>query len=274
MRSGGSALNTATALQRFGLDVAIAGKVGRDALGDFLLALCDERGLDRGAVAQDPDAPTAATIVLVDHDGEQTFLHVPGANGALRADDLDHERIFSGRALHVGGALVLPALDGGPMASLLAEARSRGLLTSLDPAFDATGRWGRIEPCLPRVDLFSADLVEARAVTGEEEPPSIARRLRARGAGGVAVKLGPDGCYAAGESFEGYVEAVPVRAVDGTGAGDAFAAALLFGRLNGWPLERAARLANAAGALATTAVGATEGVRGMDETLAAARLQA
>lgn len=64
-----------------------------------------------------------------------------------------------------------------------------------------------------------------------------------------------------------------VAAVDGTGAGDAFAAGLLYGRLAGWPLERAARLANAAGALATTAVGAVEGVGGLDEALALAGLQ-
>ena len=60
---------------------------------------------------------------------------------------------------------------------------------------------------------------------------------------------------------------MPVQAVDGTGSGDAFAAGLLYGKLAGWPFERAARFANAVGALATTAVGATEGVRGVAETL-------
>jgi sugar/nucleoside kinase (ribokinase family) len=90
----------------------------------------------------------------------------------------------------------------------------------------------------------------------------------------VAVKLGPDGCYVAGAEFEGEVPAFPVRAVDGTGAGDAFAAGVLYGRLVGWPLVDAARLANAAGALATTAVGATEGLLDLDETLAFAGLGA
>jgi sugar/nucleoside kinase (ribokinase family) len=61
--------------------------------------------------------------------------------------------------------------------------------------------------------------------------------------------------------------------VDGTGSGDAFAAGLLYGKLAGWTFEEAARLANAVGALATTAVGATEGVRGVEETLPLARLR-
>ena len=61
-----------------------------------------------------------------------------------------------------------------------------------------------------------------------------------------------------------------VAVVDGTGAGDAFAAGLIYGKLAGWPFERRLQLANAVGALATTAVGASEGVRGLDETLALA----
>ena len=66
----------------------------------------------------------------------------------------------------------------------------------------------------------------------------------------MALTLGSGGCYVAGAEFEGDVPAFPVRAVDGTGAGDAFAAGILYGRLAGWPLVDAARLANAAGALA------------------------
>lgn len=273
LRGGGCALNTATTLRRLGLDVAVAGKVGPDAFGDFLLALLEERGLDRAAVVRDGAAPTSATVVLVAPDGERTFLHLVGASTALRADELDHGRLFSARALHLAGALVMPGLDGEPAAALMREANARGLLTSLDTAFDASGRWERIEPVLPHVQLFTASLAEARAITRETEPERMAERLRQAGVREVAVKLGADGCYAAGDAFAGYVPAARVAAVDGTGAGDAFAAGLLYGRLAGWPLERAARFANAAGAFATTAVGATEGVRGLEETLALAGLE-
>jgi sugar/nucleoside kinase (ribokinase family) len=91
--------------------------------------------------------------------------------------------------------------------------------------------------------------------------------MRELGATEVAVTLGPDGCYLASEPFNGYVPAFTVRTIDGTGAGDAFAAGMLYARLAGWPLERAARFANAAGALATTAVGAFEGVGDLAATL-------
>ena len=273
LHGGGCALNTATGLARLGLAAAVAGKVGDDTFGDFLLGLLDERGIDRRAVLRDGGVTTSATVVLVDETGERTFLHLPGANGALHAGELNADIVFSGRALHVAGSLVMPALDGEPTASLLTEARARGLHTSLDTVYDATGRWERVEPCLPHLDLVVPSLTEAQAISGEAECARAAAWLRRRGARAVAVKLGPEGSYVASDSYAGFVPPVPVNALDGTGAGDAFAAGLLCGRLAGWPFERAARLANAAGALATTAVGATGGLRSLEETMAFAGLE-
>jgi sugar/nucleoside kinase (ribokinase family) len=274
LHGGGCALNTATGLARLGLSVAVVGKVGEDTFGDFVVGLLDERDLDARGVLRDPAVPTSATVVLVDRAGERSFLHLPGANGALSAEELPTDRVFSGRALHVAGALVMPALDGAPTAGLLAEAQRRGVLTSLDTVYDATGRWERVEPCLPHLDLLTVSLSEAQGISGELEPARAASWLRDRGVAEVAVKLGSGGSYVAGAEFEGDVPAVPVRAVDGTGAGDAFAAGIIYGRLAGWPLVDAARLGNAAGALATTAVGATEGLLDLEETLAFAGLGA
>jgi sugar/nucleoside kinase (ribokinase family) len=272
LHGGGCALNTASALVRLGLSAGAAGKVGDDPLGGFLLALLDERGVGRDGVLTDPAVATSASIVLVDSSGERTFLHLPGASASLRAEELDRSYLFSGRCLHLAGALVMEALDGEPGAGLLAEARSRGLMTSLDTVWDATGRWERVLPALPHVDLFAPSLAEGRAITGEEEPAAIASSLRERGVGAVVLKCGASGCYASGDGVEGALQAFPVTAVDGTGAGDAFVAGLLYGRLAGWSLERSARFANAVGALATMAVGAVEGVRGLEETLAFANL--
>ena len=173
----------------------------------------------------------------------------------------------------MAGALVMPELDGGPTAAVLTQAKARGLTTSLDTVWDATGRWERLLPGLPHLDLFVPSLAEGSAITGQPKPESVAAWLRERGVGTVALKLGANGCFVASEEFEGYVAAPAVTAIDGTGSGDAFAAGLLYGHLAGWPLERAAALGNAAGALASTAVGAVEGVRGLQETLALAGLE-
>lgn len=273
LTGGGCAVNTASGLVRLGLSAAVAGKIGTDALGDFLLRLLDARGVDRRGVLRDPAAPTSATVALVGSDGERTFLHAPGANARLRAEELDVELLFSGRVLHLAGALVLEELDGEPAAGLLAEARRRGLLTSFDTVHDPTGRWERVHPLLPHADLFAPSLAEARGVSGQDDPAAAAAWLRGRGVGAVAVKLGADGCYAAGDGFEGRVDALPVRAVDGTGSGDAFVAGLLYGTLAGWSFERSVRFANAAGALSMTAVGAVEGIGTFEETAELAGLR-
>jgi sugar/nucleoside kinase (ribokinase family) len=271
LRGGGCALNTATVLRRFGLAVVLAGKVGADPFGDFLVRLADERGLDRRGVVVDGDAATSATVVLVDRAGERTFLHLPGANGRLGAGDLDPDLVYGGRALHLAGALVMASLDGEPAAALLAEARRRGIVTSMDTVWDASGRWHLVEPSLEHLDVFSPNLREGRAITGEDAPDAVAAALRVRGVGTVALTMGEQGAYVAGDGFEGRVDGYAVDAVDGTGSGDAFSGAFLYGVLAGWPLEETARFASAAGALAVTAVGATEGVRGLDEVLALMR---
>lgn len=269
---GGCALNTSSALVRLGLAAAVVGKVGADPFGDFVLALLEERGVDADGVLRDPSVPTSASVVLVDSAGERTFLHVPGANAALRAEELG-EAAYAGRALHLAGALVLDELDGEPVAAVLAEARRRGITTSLDTVFDPSSRWERVLPSLPHCDLVTPDLAEARAITGEDDPARAAVRLRELGAREAVVTLGDGGCHVSGDGFEGQVAGCHVDAVDGTGAGDAFAAGFLYGKLAGWPLERCARFANAAGALATTAVGAFEGVGDLTRTLRLAGLE-
>lgn len=273
LRGGGCALNTSSALVRLGVPAAAVGKVGADPFGDFLLGLLDERGVDRRGVLVDPSVPTSASVALVSSGGERTFLHTVGADAHVRAEEIDRALLDGAVCLHIAGALVLEALDGAPMAELLQEARGRGLMTSLDTVFDASGRWARIEPSLPHLDVAMPGLGEGSAISGEQGPAAIARWFRHRGVGAVAVKMGAEGCYVAGDGFEGHVRAPTVNAVDGTGAGDAFDAGLLAGLLAGRPLEEAACYACAAGALATTAVGAFEGVGGAAETLALAGLE-
>ncbi len=270
LRGGGCALNTATVLTRFACTTAVAGKIGDDAFGDFLGELLDERHIDRRAVLRDGSTATSATVVLVDARGERTFLHMKGANAELRSEELDLDAVCAGRCLHVAGALVMDAFDGEPCAAVLQAARRRGALTSVDTVWDPSGRWERILPCLPHVDVFAPSLAEAQAISGRDDAEAAAAWLRRAGARDVVVKLGAEGCYVAGD---GLVGPVAVTAVDGTGAGDAFVAGLLYGVLSGWPIVRSARLANAAGALATTAIGATEGVPGLPETMALAGLE-
>jgi sugar/nucleoside kinase (ribokinase family) len=284
LHTGGCAVNAATALARLGVPTDVIGKVGADPFGEFLLRTLNERGIGTRGVLRDPEAGTSATMVMVDPDGERRFVHYIGANAHLTLDDIDLGMIESASILHVAGSLVLPGIDGEPTAELLRQAQAAGVTTFLDTVWDDTGRWmDLLGPCLPHVDTFVPSLAEARALTGLDEPEAVARDLLERGVGTVGLKMGADGCLVMTEAGElpspagggpGWgpnslrVPAFEVDVVDATGAGDAFAAGFITGVWKGWPLERTARLANAAGALCVTGLGATGGVKTLPETLA------
>ena len=83
----------------------------------------------------------------------------------------------------------------------------------------------------------------------------------------VVIKLGDRGCFVKNHSECGLIDAFPSEAVDTTGAGDNFAAGFIKGILQGWDIRECARFANAAGALAVRGIGATSGVRSMEQVL-------
>ena len=98
---------------------------------------------------------------------------------------------------------------------------------------------------LPDVDIFLPNLDEAQAMVGNVDGRECAQRLLGHGTGAVALKLGPDGSiWAKGDDMivqPGY----PVKAVDTTGAGDSFNAALIYGIDHGWDMQRTLDFANA-----------------------------
>lgn len=269
LHTGGCATNAATGLARLGLPVQVIGKIGTDPFGDFMLEALEQRGIGTQGVRRDPSTGTSATMVMVDPEGERRFVHYIGANARLTLEDVDFEMVKAASALHLGGALVLPGLDGKPMAELLRRARQEGVVTFLDTVWDDTGRWMCVlAPCLPHVDYFIPSLPEAQALTGLESPEGVARALLARGVGTVGLKMGEQGCLVMTRQGEVIRQpAFEVEVVDATGAGDAFAAGFIAGVWQGWPLDQTARFANAVGALCVTGVGASGGVRSLRETL-------
>lgn len=266
MRSGGLAHTTGVTLARLGVPTAVVGRVGNDPFGTFLIDVLTQHGID-AHVRRDTGAPTSATVVLVAGGGERSFLHQVGANGRLVEADVDQDLLSRTRVLHLGGFFILPSLDGAPAARILQRARAAGCRTSLDTAWDASGRWmSTLTPCLPHLDILFGNQDELAEVAGTRDPEVIAATLRRAGAGTVVVKLGEDGAYADGPGWRGRVPAFAVNVVDTTGAGDAFCGGFLAGELAGWDLETTTRFANAVGALCVTALGGTTGVRTMSET--------
>ena len=269
IHTGGCANNTAIALTRLGISAGAMGKVGTDAFGDLILQTLIDNGADTAGMQQDPSTSTSFSFVAVASDGERTFYHYIGANGELCEVDLNWEIIKSAKILHIAGALVMPRFDGVPMANVLREAKVLGITTSLDTAYDATGKWMEtLEPCLSYVDMFMPSIVEAQHLTGLSEYREITQFLRDNyGIHTIVIKMGENGSYVSTPEVEHFAPAYPVNAVDATGAGDAYVAGFLAGTIMGWDLKATAELASATGAACVTAIGTTAGIQNLEETL-------
>jgi len=243
---GGNGAIFAVAARRLGLSCALIGKVGRDFFGDWLLSRLNEEGVGTALVRRGARG-TSSTVALVREGGERAFLHYIGANSALKAADL--REVPRCRWLHFSSMFLLPGVGPGAVERTLGAARRSGAVTSLDIAWDPAGKWA-MGDCLREADYFLPNMDEAAAITGKEDPEGAARRLVAMGARNVIIKLGRRGSFVLGEGLEPFeAPGFGVEAVNSTGAGDTFDAALVYALLHGMELQRAALLANAAGAL-------------------------
>ena len=269
LHTGGCAANTAIALSKMGAKTCIIGITGDDVLGKFLAGELHKHGIDTRGLKVRTGCSTSATMVMVHPDGERSFLHHIGANALLSSADVDLSLIGECAILHVAGALVMPGIDGTATAEILLAARLRGVVTSLDTAWDSTGRWlATLRPCLPHLDYFMPSLEEARQLSGLERPEDILQFFMDLGCSTVVLKMGESGAIAKSRHGTIGLPAIPSLTLDATGAGDCFAAGFLRGLLEGWELEQCLRLGNAAGALCVRAIGATTGISTFDETLA------
>lgn len=269
LHTGGCATNTGLSLARIGIETSILGAVGADGFGDFVIGRLSKGGADARGVRRIEGVNTSATMVMVDPDGERRFLHYLGANAKLSESDVDFGVIAEAKILHIAGALVLPGIDGEPTARILRRAKEMGLTTAFDTVWDAKGRWLElVEPCLPYVDIMLPSLAEARMIAGRQEPEAVADFFMGYGVKTVGLKMGEEGSYVRDDRTEVMVPPYQVEAVDATGAGDAYVAGFLTGVVKGWDLETTGRFANAVGALCVTAIGATTGIRSLEDTLA------
>lgn len=120
-------------------------------------------------------------------------------------------------------------------AALVRDLNDAGPLVSLDPHDEYVGgKAADLTALLPLVAMFLPSRQEARLIYGRDDPSAAARAFAAAGPRAVVIKLGADGCLIceAGSSTVHYVPALPVNAVDPTGAGDAFCGAfgVVYGR--------------------------------------------
>lgn len=251
-RAAGAAGNTAAALDRLGVASLICGTVGHDAWQKLIFDEFRRYPLvDLSHIETCATASTGLSVALVSQSGERGFVSYAGAL-ALADEALlaRHEAaLLACPYLIICGYFFMPALRGRPMAALLKRARRAGVQVLLDTGWDlddwpeATCR--EVLALLPDVDVFLPNLDEARALTGCDSAEACASALLEHGAHAVGLKLGPDGSLWSDAQALIHQPARRVAALDTTGAGDCFDAAVVYGLAQGWPVAKTLAFANA-----------------------------
>ena len=229
---GGKGANQALAAKRLGADVKLIGAVGADDMAEEALKLLQAGGVDLSGVQHINGETTGVALIAVSADGENQIVVCPGANAALRPDDVAGADIE-----HMMGVLEVSA------DTLLAAAKCATGFVSLNlaPAMPVP------DALLAEADLISVNETEAAYYGG------ALHRLDAY----VAISLGAEGATLWRDGQEiARAEPPKVQVVDTVGAGDTFAAALTVALIEGQPPEEALKFAVAAGAVACMRPGA------------------
>ena len=274
---GGSATNVAVAAARHGRHTAVVTRVGRDPFGRFVRRALRDLGVDDAFLAEVEDLPTPVTFceMFPPDDFPIYFYRWPKAPDLMIApDELDLAAIAGAGVFWatLTGRSAEPSRSAHHAAW---EARDRRPVTVLDldyrPRFwdsrTAAGQAARL--ALPQVTVAVGNLDECFTAVGERDPHRAADALLGLGPELAVVKLGPEGVLARTAETTVEVPALPVKVLNGLGAGDAFGGALCHALLEGWPLERVLRFASVAGALVAARIECSTAMPTTAEVLAA-----
>lgn len=237
---GGKGANTAVAAARLGAQVSLVAAVGDDTYGQMLRESLAQAGVDTSAI-HTSSRPTGVAYIFVTPDGENSILVSPGANGALTSDDV---QFADGRVLVASLEVPLPTIEHA-----VTVARKHGVraVVNVSPIAELSAQ------TLAALDPIVVNEHEAEALLGPEPDP---RGLLDLGPKSAVVTLGARGALVIEADGVQEIESPRVKAVDTTGAGDAFTGALAAKLAEGLSLGDAARFAVKVAAISVTRRGA------------------
>ncbi len=250
---GGKGLNQAVAAARAGAEVAMVGRVGADDAGRRLRDRLLHDGVDDRWIGTDQKVPSGMAFISVDGNSENAIVVSPGANNALTAD-----HIGAARSIIEAARVVLVQLEV-PVAAVAAAVAAAAGTVIVNPAPART----LPDEILDRADLLVpnrselATITNSPVLTDDDAVTGLAGDLGRRLGTSVVVTLGADGAVLVNRSGAHPISAVPVQAVDTTGAGDCFCGYLAARLAMGDDTIEAVEWAMAAAAISVTRPGAS-----------------
>ena len=252
---GGKGCNQAVAIARLGAKVNFISKIGKDSYGELALNTLTKNKINTESVIQDENLQTGVAGILVDkNSGKNAINVIVGAPSTFKVAEIDkHIDIIK------NSKIFLTQLEVPKDVTLhcLKTAKENGCLTILNPApaSEITKEFYK------NIDYFTPNETEAEFYTGikitnEKEAKQAADKLINLGIKKIIITLGEKGLFYSDGKEEIYLQATPVKAIDTTGAGDAFNGGLAFGLSKEKPIKECLELANKVAGISTTKLGA------------------
>ncbi len=264
----GGAGTTLLAARRFGLEAVALGAVGDDAPGRMLLEMLDAAGVVTSALDRPAGSGTTTVVALGDRrQGGHVFLGHYGDGPPIRLTPEAKAELLAADAVYIAGYSLVeerlrPLVDGvfssrdgasaplfvdvGPFLGQLARSEVDGILDAADVLL-------LTEEEIPFVTAGQADVSACRRLLGDY--PDLL----------IVLKRGASGCQLLAANLDLVCAGFPVALVDSIGAGDAFAAAFIWAKLNGYSLEHCGTIGNAMGAASVRVPGAGRNVPRRDD---------
>jgi ribokinase len=255
---GGKGANQAVAASRLGARTALLGCVGGDPIGSTLLDALAGNGVACAAVKVAETTTSGVAMIVVDDNGANTIVVVPGGNGLLTDRDvLAHEALIR-QSRVVALQLEIP-MDVTMVAAQVARRCGKTVVLNPAPAQALPASlMSAVDYLIPN-ESEAADLTGI-PVTDAASAAKAAAALRQAGAARVLVTLGDQGVVACTEAGTAHYPARATRAVDTTGAGDTFIGGLCCGLAAGLDLASAIEFGQAAAAISVTRLGAQQSI--------------
>jgi sugar/nucleoside kinase (ribokinase family) len=243
--SGGSCANTMAALASLGARAAYVGKVQRDQLGEVFTHDVRAAGVDFRTSPLDDGPPTARSFILVTPDAQRTMSTYLGACVELGPDDVDEAVVAAASITYLEGYLWdrPNAKEACLKAAALAHRHGRQVALTLSDPF-CVARWrGEFADLIARhADIVIANEVEICSLYGADRFEDVIDVVRSQ-TRIAALTRGPAGSVIVAGERTHVIQAAPIeRLVDTTGAGDLYAAGLLYGLTHDLPLAACGRL--------------------------------
>ncbi len=255
---GGSAANAIVGLARLGCKVGFIGKVANDREGKMQLDCLKGEGVDTSGIAEAPKGKSGSVMGFVDRKGARALYINSGVNDLVEPREIKWEYVSQTKFLHLSSFVGEKSFRAQKK---LLSALPDGVKISFDPgSLYAQKGFAVIEPLIRNSYVLMPNVVELELLTGEADYRKGADYMMAMGVKVVAVKLGSKGCYVTDGQEMLSVEPFKVKAVDTTGAGDAFCAGFLYGLIHEKSLYECGQLGNFVASRSVMAMGARAGL--------------